>query len=160
MSNLTICPQCRNVVASDATNCSSCGAARGAMSVSVLNPVKFPDSIMISVKRAFERYAVFSGRAGALEYWSYVLALFVAEMALKIVGSIIHLPLTTLLVLGTIVPSYALSSRRMHDIGKSAWNVLWALIPFFGAIYVIYLAVQPSEPRDNQYGAPDRLTGV
>ena len=46
--------------------------------------------------------------------------------------------------LAILIPFLALFVRRMHDIGKSGWNILWGLIPVIGWIYLIYLLIQPS----------------
>jgi uncharacterized membrane protein YhaH (DUF805 family) len=53
-----------------------------------------------------------------------------------------------------IVPTIAIDIRRMHDIGKSGWWILVALIPLIGWIWYIILACQPSQPYVNQYGEP------
>lgn len=50
-----------------------------------------------------------------------------------------------------LIPNIAVAVRRMHDVGKSGWNLLWSLIPILGWLYVLYLEVQPST-GPNQYG--------
>jgi len=47
--------------------------------------------------------------------------------------------------IAVLLPSIAVGIRRLHDVGKSGWFIL---IPF----YNLYLAVQDSEPGDNEYG--------
>ena len=85
-----------------------------------------------------EKYADFSGRASRPEFWWYVLALVVAFSVVGILDSILGLshmifytwgPLTLLLRLATIVPSLAVSTRRLHDTNRSGWWVLLPLIP-------------------------------
>ena len=52
-------------------------------------------------------------------------------------------------------PGLALSTRRLHDSGKSDWNQFWILaIPLcgIGAIVLIFLQIRPSTPGPNQYG--------
>ena len=56
--------------------------------------------------------------------------------------------------LAVILPNLAVAIRRLHDTGRSAWNVLWALIPLLGTIYLIYVYAQPSQPGTNAYGPP------
>lgn len=53
--------------------------------------------------------------------------------------------------LATIVPSLAVTIRRLHDTGKSGWWVLLGLIPFVGLVLLVFLALD-GEPGDNQYG--------
>ena len=69
-----------------------------------------------------------------------------------------------------LLPGLALSGRRLHDSGKSDWNLFWILaMPLcgIGAIALIFLQTRPSTPGPNQYGhgpatawrVPGRLTG-
>lgn len=85
-----------------------------------------------------EKYADFSGRASRPEFWWYMLALVVASVVAGILDSIFGMshmifyawgPLTLLLRLATIVPSLAVSARRLHDTNRSGWWVLLPLIP-------------------------------
>ena len=51
-----------------------------------------------------------------------------------------------------LIPSITVAVRRLHDIGKSAWALLWALVPLVGLIVLIVYAVRPGEPHTNAYG--------
>ena len=51
-----------------------------------------------------------------------------------------------------LLPSITVSVRRLHDIGKSAWVLLWVLLPVIGWIVLIVYAVRPGEPHTNLYG--------
>lgn len=51
-----------------------------------------------------------------------------------------------------LVPSIAVSVRRLHDVGKSGWFLLLALIPIVGAIILIVWAATDSQRGSNQYG--------
>jgi uncharacterized membrane protein YhaH (DUF805 family) len=61
------------------------------------------------------------GRASRPEYWWWVL--FTALVAI--------IPLS---ILVTFIPSLALASRRLHDIGKSGW---WQLSPWLVSICIL-----------------------
>lgn len=50
----------------------------------------------------------------------------------------------------TILPLVAVSTRRLHDIGKSGWWQLIYLLPF-GMFYGVYLSITEGE-GDNEYG--------
>ena len=54
--------------------------------------------------------------------------------------------------LATIIPSIALEVRRLHDIGKSGWYILIAIIPVAGFFILIYYHCLDSEERQNEYG--------
>ena len=82
-----------------------------------------------AVKVAFRKYADFTGRATRAEYWWWVLFSVLAGVAFgSIDGFIASLtgwkgasPFQTIFGLATLLPSLAVTSRRLHDIGKSGW---------------------------------------
>lgn len=101
-----------------------------------------------------QHYADFNGRARRQEYWMYTLFNIIALVVLVIltkVSSIFGI-LYAIYALGTLLPSLAVTVRRLHDIGKSGWFVLISLIPIV-SLYLIYLLVQDSQPGTNEYGA-------
>ena len=61
------------------------------------------------------------------------------------------LPVSTIYSLGALLPSLAVSARRLHDIGKSGWWML-IILTIIGIIPLIYWYCQPSTPGPNQYG--------
>lgn len=91
----------------------------------------------------FSHYATFNGRARRQEYW--YIALW--NLIFGIIPGI-----DVIWVLVTIIPSFALSVRRLHDVGKSGWWLLISLIPVIGAIVLFVWSVTDSEPHENQYG--------
>ena len=112
-----------------------------------------------AVRSALNNYATFGGRASRSEYWYWVLFLVLAAIALVVVAAVLPSPLggafeilLVLFYLAVILPTIEVTVRRFHDLGKSAWNLLWSLIPF-GGLYLLYLYVQPSQSGANAYGA-------
>jgi uncharacterized membrane protein YhaH (DUF805 family) len=110
-----------------------------------------------------KRYADFSGRSRRKEYWFFVLGVFIAAIVLSIIERIAGLsgmvggvygPLTTILLLGVIIPSIAVQVRRFHDQDKSGWFVLLSLIPFLGAIIVLVFMFLEGTKGPNRFG-PD-----
>ena len=101
-----------------------------------------------AVKQCFTKYVGFEGRARRSEYWWWVLFVVVVSVVL---GTVRAGMLGNLFSLATLLPSLAVGARRLHDIGKSGWWQLVALIPLIGWILLIYWAVQPSE-GDNAHG--------
>jgi uncharacterized membrane protein YhaH (DUF805 family) len=55
--------------------------------------------------------------------------------------------------LAIIIPDTAVVVRRLHDVGKSGWWYLIALIPLVGMIWLLVLLLMDSQPGTNQYGA-------
>ena len=61
--------------------------------------------------------------------------------------------LQTIYGLVVLIPSLSVTVRRLHDVNKSGWNILW-ILTIFGAFYVIYLNIIKGIEGDNYYGAP------
>lgn len=62
-------------------------------------------------------------------------------------------------VLGSAYCQYALSHKRLHDLGYPGWYTfgiiaLQFIFPMFGWAPYILLAVLPGEPKENAYGPP------
>ena len=68
----------------------------------------------------------------------------------------VWLPLLLILLYSLIIllPTIAVSVRRMHDIGRSGAYILLSFIPYVGSIIWIVLTVLDGQPGDNEYG-PD-----
>ena len=123
-----------------------------------------------------KHYADFSGRARRSEYWGTVLFNVIVQVALNVAlvavlailfssieinGEVTVSPLLFVLInipryiysLVWLLPSLAVAVRRLHDIGKSGWNVLWGLLPIIGWIMLIYWYCQDSQLGENKWGA-------
>lgn len=107
-----------------------------------------------AIKSGFNKYCCFTGRASRSEYWWWVLFTFILGLIVGVVfgdgtaGTII----SGLMSLALLLPGLGLAVRRLHDIGRSGWAILLALIPIVGAIILIIWFIKDSEPTPNQYG--------
>ena len=57
--------------------------------------------------------------------------------------------------LALLLPTVSVSVRRLHDIGKSGWWILLAIIPivnFIGIFVIIVFTIMEGEEQPNQYG--------
>jgi uncharacterized membrane protein YhaH (DUF805 family) len=117
--------------------------------------VDFRSSLEGAIRVGFDNYANFNGRAARRQYWFWVLFAVLVGLVAGLVDGIIGTGtvLGVIASLALLLPGLAYAARRMHDIGKSGWYVLVAVIPVLGWIYFIYLAVQPGEPQANAWGA-------
>lgn len=115
-----------------------------------------------------KKYAVFSGRARRKEYWFYVLFNAIFAIIAMIIDNVLGLtfqdigygPVYTLYVLATLIPSIAVSVRRLHDIGKSGWYLLVGLIPCVGGIILLVFDVTAGDVGENEYGVdPKEFSG-
>ena len=94
-------------------------------------------------KMFWKRYAEFEGRSRRSEYWWAYLMTF-------ILGCIPGL--NYIAFLACLIPSLAIGARRLHDIGKSGWNLLIGLIPLVGWIILIIWFCQDGQVGPNEYG--------
>lgn len=111
-----------------------------------------------------EHYADFNGRARRKEYWMFTLFAYIFLIAIVIVAAIlgaiagflgvIGMIAYILFALAIIVPSLAVSVRRLHDIGKSGWFIFVSLIPLVGSIWLLIMLCTEGTRGDNEYG-PD-----
>ena len=102
-----------------------------------------------SIQTCFKKYADFSGRASRPEYWWFALFLVVASLVLQSVS----FWLGTIFALGTLVPSVAAATRRLHDTNRSGWWQLIAFVPVIGWIVLIVFLAQPGQSEETRVAA-------
>ena len=108
------------------------------------------------------KYAVFSGRARRKEYWLFTLFNLLAMLVLSFIDGMIGMYsieagvglLSGIYALGILVPSLAVTVRRLHDTSRTGWWILIAFIPLIGALVLLVFTVLDSTPGNNKYG-PD-----
>ena len=111
-----------------------------------------------------DNYANFQGRARRKEYWMFSLFHIIILFCLAIIGGLfvdsysnlgsVTLILVFIYILATIIPSLAVTVRRLHDINKSGWWYFVSWIPYIGGIWLLVLTVGEGTIGTNQYG-PD-----
>ncbi len=137
------------------------------------------------VAAPLRRYAVFSGRSSRAEFWKWTLAYILTLVAMLAATGVsyaarsdvllgIFAVLLGIMFLGTIVPTIALTVRRLHDTNRSGWWYLGSIVPNFFSpflekdfpilnlilslallIYAIVMLVWyclPGTPGTNDYG--------
>ena len=114
-----------------------------------------------------QKYADFSGRARRAEYWWYTLFSTLVSIALTVVDTTVLGSggaaggigvLSGLWSLALLIPSLAVSVRRLHDKDKSGWWLLIGLVPIVGAIVLLVWFCTRGTEGPNQFG-PDPLGG-
>ena len=110
--------------------------------------------------KALNQYADFNGRARRKEYWMF----FLFNMVFEVLASLIDIAAGTanldsgsgvfqgIYSLAVLIPGLAVGVRRLHDVGKSGWMLLIALIPIIGAIWLLVLMVTDSKEGTNKWG--------
>jgi uncharacterized membrane protein YhaH (DUF805 family) len=112
-------------------------------------------------KVVLENYANFNGRARRSEYWYYSLMNLIILIIAAVIDNVVGLTLGgapygvlySLYALAVFIPGLAVSVRRLHDVNKSGWFILIALIPLIGAIWLLVLFCTEGTKGNNQYGA-------
>ena len=115
-----------------------------------------------------KNYAGFTGRIRRSEYWYFVLFnmifAFVAMgldnllgITFKINGlygaqSLPYGYMYLFYALAMFIPGLAVVVRRLHDVGKSGWFLLIALIPIAGWIWIPVLLFTDSNNGPNRFG--------
>ena len=123
-----------------------------------------------AVKRGFQKYATFSGRAGRGEFWWWVLAnsvigtvLYLLTVGLGIAtaskpGQVIGPGgwafgiLLVVWALAVIIPNIAVTIRRLHDAGYSGWFYLFNVVGL--GIVTLVLCAMETSPAAAKYGPP------
>ncbi len=112
---------------------------------------------MTAIKTVLTKnYANFKGRSRRSEYWWFYL--FYMAMS-GLLGSLsqsstIFAFISLAFSLGMLIPSIAVGVRRLHDINKSGWFLLFGLIPILGWIYIIILLAKRGSTEENRFGPP------
>ena len=51
-----------------------------------------------------------------------------------------------------LLPSIAVTVRRLHDTNRTGWWAALALVPIVGPLVLLYFAVLPGDVQPNNYG--------
>ena len=110
---------------------------------------------------ALKKYAVFSGRSRRMEYWYFVLFNILVSIVLAGIDALLLGTLDSGMGVGLLsgiyglailIPSLAVSVRRLHDIDRSGWWILIALVPLIGTIVLLVFALLEGTAGPNRYG--------
>jgi uncharacterized membrane protein YhaH (DUF805 family) len=112
--------------------------------------------------KVLSKYAAFGGRARRTEYWMFTLINCVVCFALAIVATValsaspkVALIINAVLLiycLLVLLPSIAVTIRRLHDTGRSGGWFWIVLVPFIGGLVLLVFTVMDSTPGGNVYG--------
>jgi uncharacterized membrane protein YhaH (DUF805 family) len=110
------------------------------------------------VQKCLAHYADGKGRAGQAEFWWFYLFAIVVYVIAYIVdgvlfgttydGTLVLAAASTVVALALLAPTFAVSARRLHDIGLNGWIAIAIIIPLVG----IVIGLVPGKPEANEYG--------
>jgi len=114
--------------------------------------------------KVLQNYFTFSGRARRKEYWYFSLFNLLIMHVLRVLDAALGTMaaggagvLSAIYGLAILIPSIAVSVRRLHDIGFAGWWYLIIFIPIVGAIVLLVFHVLDSEPGENRFGPNPKL---
>ena len=110
--------------------------------------------------KVLNQYADFKGRASREEFWMFFLINVLVTLAIGVIGSgILMLSgksgvayLSVAYSMAVWIPGWAVTVRRLHDTGRSAWFLLAMLIPVIGGIWLLIMLSSKGNPDENHYG--------
>ena len=96
--------------------------------------------IQIYIK-VLKQYGDFKTRSTIKEFWLFNLISVLLSLLFNIIDSSVDFKfagnigvLTALNSIFIFIPSLSVSVRRLHDVGKSGWTILFIIIPIIGII--------------------------
>ena len=109
---------------------------------------------------AVKNYAQFYGRARRREYWMFSLfyGLFalipaILDYMLGLIGKDTGIGvLSTIYGLALLIPSIAVTVRRLHDTTRSGWWYLINFVPIAGPLVMFIFVVLDSDAGSNKWG--------
>ena len=122
-------------------------------------------SLAGAIVLGFQRYFDFSGRSSRSEYWWWALFVTIGGVVLTYADILIGTYsadtesglLASIFGLVTLIPGIAVGVRRLHDINKTGWWVLFAFLFFWllliPILLLLYWATRPGDQGDNKYGS-------
>jgi uncharacterized membrane protein YhaH (DUF805 family) len=119
-----------------------------------------------SVRSVIFKFFVLRGRAGRSEFWWWVLAylttvIVAGRIDLQFDGVLFGgteglppFPITTFVLIALLPAHIAVSARRLHDAGRSAWWLALGIVPVLGWMILLWYFVKPSVEAVNRHGRP------
>ena len=145
------CRNCGKQLPDGAQYCDGCGARQvegGYVTYTQSREPKPSVTFIDAIRMFFTKYADFSTRSRRSEYWWTVLFCAIASS----LASWILKDYAWIWSLVVLIPSIAVSVRRLHDIGKAGTWYLLNLIPVVGSIILLVWFCKDST-GDNQWGS-------
>lgn len=116
-----------------------------------------------AVRTCFAKYKDFSGTATRSEYWYFQLFLFVCVIGALLFIGWRNSPMMglwlVLALLAMVLPSLAVSARRLRDGGFSPWLLVLHFVPYVGSFVLFVLFCMPSTTGSGRRGNVPRVGG-
>ena len=104
------------------------------------------DKVFAAYKDGWVRIVDFAGKSTRLQFWSFALINIVISAVISAVFKLIGVDSVMWIVnIVFLIAGLANDFRRLHDTKRSAWNLLWVLLPIIGWIILLVYFLQPSK---------------
>jgi uncharacterized membrane protein YhaH (DUF805 family) len=125
--------------------------------------------------KVLKQYADFSGRARRTEFWMFTLFSAIASIVLALIDTLIGTAaiygsgaaytfspgiLQGLYALAVLIPTLAVTVRRLHDQDRTGWWLLIGLIPVVGGIVLLVFMCLEGTRGPNQYGPDPKMDAM
>jgi len=116
----------------------------------------------------WRKFALLKGRATRPEYWTFTLV----NIAIAVLTSLLDLatglvdsyedygPFTLLFLFASLLPSIAVTVRRLHDGNRRGWWILAHGIPLIGWMVWLFQTLAGGTFGENRFGPDPRGRGV
>ncbi|WP_230939397.1 DUF805 domain-containing protein [Burkholderia diffusa] len=114
-----------------------------------------------AVRSALNQYAKFEGRARRAEYWYFALLTGVVSIVCQVITmagrdasalSLLLMIVAAVVSLALVLPSLAVTVRRLHDTGRSGWFLLVGFVPVVGGILLLVWMCSRGTNGPNRFG--------
>ena len=96
-----------------------------------------------AIRVCLAKYADFNGRATRSEFWWFALFVTLVTSALVYLSE----ALGSVFLIAMLLPFLAAGARRLYDMGKSGWWLLYMLVPVGGIVLLGYLWAMPTDEK-------------
>lgn len=107
-----------------------------------------------AIRAVLKDYATFTGRSPRSEFWWFTGIGVILSAPVYTFGYTWDLgwyALADIVLVATLLPTYAVLVRRLHDAGHSGkW--LWIILTGVGLLVLLLFALLPSHPKGDAYG--------
>jgi uncharacterized membrane protein YhaH (DUF805 family) len=103
-----------------------------------------------AIATGFRKFADFTGTAIRSEFWWWVLFTTLASAVLSAIANAAFDGITALDAVWSLLvllPSLAVTVRRLRDAGYGWGHAFWVLLPVAGLVILAVLCAQPSEHK-------------
>ena len=110
-----------------------------------------------AIRTCLQHYADFRGRAPLSEFWYWLLMVWgVCIVLLTLMGDPELNPDSIweywlrVFQLATLLPTLAVTVRRLRDAGSSIWHLLWVFFPIIGwRVLLVHLCMPSHQPKES-----------